>query len=342
MLGLPKRTKQAALHYLQQQYRDAELTPDAPFLMDVSAQAMAYLAGELEQFAVTLDLRGHMSFELAVWAAVARIPFGQTRTYSWVADQGGGGRGAAQAAGAAAGDNPIRSSCRAIDIGSDGSLHGFAGGLEMKARLWRWKAARERSNSTPQAEEGFGAVFRPDDRHHLGSADRLQSVRRRGFDAMRIAVFGRHPQGNLFGVEAVLADLRAKAPTPCSSPAISSTSFRGAQRSSTILRTLPHQAVIGKRRTGPDALGHAVVAGTGWDLPLAQEVVEWERARLGPKRLAWLAALPEHAALSARKLEDLVVVHGVPGNPFLPFLPWPGEDRSPWVQTDTREPQEFR
>ena len=66
----------------------------------------AYLAGELEQFAVTLDLRGHTSFELAVWAAVARIPFGQTRTYSWVADQVGGGRGAAQAAGAAVGDNP--------------------------------------------------------------------------------------------------------------------------------------------------------------------------------------------------------------------------------------------
>jgi hypothetical protein len=30
------------------------------------------------------------------------------------------------------------------------------------------------------------------------------------------------------------------------------------------------------------------------------------------------------------------VVHGVPGNPFLPFLPAPGEDRSPWVQTDAR------
>ena len=89
MLGLPKRTEQAALDYLQQQYRDAELTPGAPFLLDVAAQVQAYLAGELEQFAVTLDLRGHTSFELAVWAAVARIPFGQTRTYSWVADQVG-------------------------------------------------------------------------------------------------------------------------------------------------------------------------------------------------------------------------------------------------------------
>ena len=43
--------------------------------------------------------------------------------------------------------------------------------------------------------------------------------------------------------------------------------------------------------------------------------------------------MPEHAALSAGRLEDLLVVHGVPGNPFLPLLP-PREDRSPWVQTD--------
>jgi O-6-methylguanine DNA methyltransferase len=136
MLGLPKRTQQAALDYLQQQYRDAELTPAAPFLLDVAAQVQAYLAGELEQFTVTLDLRGHTPFELAVWAAVARIPFGQTRTYTWVADQVGGGRGAAQAAGAAVGDNPVPLivPCHRV-IGSDGSLHGFAGGLEMKARL---------------------------------------------------------------------------------------------------------------------------------------------------------------------------------------------------------------
>ena len=30
------------------------------------------------------------------------------------------------------------------------------------------------------------------------------------------------------------------------------------------------------------------------------------------------------------------MVHGVPGNPFLPFLPRPGADRAPWVQTDAR------
>ena len=62
----------------------------------------------------------------------------------------------------------------------------------------------------------------------------------------------------------------------------------------------------------------------------------WERERLGSERLAWLASLPEHVAFSGRRLEDLVAVHGVPGNPFLPFLARPGEDRSPWVQSDAR------
>ena len=73
-----------------------------------------------------------------------------------------------------------------------------------------------------------------------------------------------------------------------------------------------------------------------WDLPRAHELVAWERERLGAERLAWLASLPEHAACSGRRLEDLVAVHGVSGNPFLPFLARPGDDRSPWVQSDAR------
>ncbi|MDQ1301902.1 MAG: methylated-DNA-[protein]-cysteine S-methyltransferase, partial [Chloroflexota bacterium] len=136
LLTLPLRTEQAALCELQQRYRDAALASDDPPLHDIARQVRAFLRGELQEFAVTLDLRGHTAFELAVWAAVARIPHGQTRTYAWVADQVGGGRGAAQAAGAAVGANPIPLiiPCHRV-IGADGSLHGFAGGLQMKARL---------------------------------------------------------------------------------------------------------------------------------------------------------------------------------------------------------------
>jgi hypothetical protein len=73
-----------------------------------------------------------------------------------------------------------------------------------------------------------------------------------------------------------------------------------------------------------------------WDLPRACDLVVWERERLGRERLAWLAGLPEYAAFSGRRLEDLVVVHGAPGNPFLPLLARPGDDRSPWVQSEAR------
>lgn len=153
MLTLPRRTEQAALRALQQHYREAALAPADPVLGEVARQVRAFLAGDLRTFAVTPDLRGHTAFELAVWAAVARIPYGQTRTYTWVADQVGGGRGAAQAVGAAVGANPIPLiiPCHRV-IGADGSLHGFAGGLAMKARLLALESGQGRLALDPRQE----------------------------------------------------------------------------------------------------------------------------------------------------------------------------------------------
>jgi methylated-DNA-[protein]-cysteine S-methyltransferase len=135
-LGLPELTYEAALRRVRQDYPNAALAPHDPALLEIAGQVRAYLAGDLRVFSVDLDLRGHMPFELAVWAAATRIPYGETRTYGWIATQLGGGAGAAQAVGAAVGDNPIPLiiPCHRV-LGSDGSLHGFAGGLEMKARL---------------------------------------------------------------------------------------------------------------------------------------------------------------------------------------------------------------
>lgn len=136
MLTLPARTQEAVIRRLRPDYQDASLTSEDPLLTETARQVNAYLAGELKDFSIDLDLRGHRPFELSVWTVVARIPFGQTRTYAWVAGQVGGGPGAAQAAGAAVGSNPVPLivPCHRV-IGSDGSLHGFAGGLAMKARL---------------------------------------------------------------------------------------------------------------------------------------------------------------------------------------------------------------
>ncbi len=138
-LGLPVESRDRAWRELRSHYPEAILTPDDPFLLDVAAQVRGYLAGESREFAVELDLRGRTTFELSVWATAGRIPYGETRTYAWMAGQVGGassGRGAAQAVGAALGCNPVPLivPCHRV-IGSDGSLHGFAGGLDMKARL---------------------------------------------------------------------------------------------------------------------------------------------------------------------------------------------------------------
>jgi methylated-DNA-[protein]-cysteine S-methyltransferase len=105
-------------------------------LQDAARQLRAYFSGTLREFTLPLDLRGHTEFGVTIWSITARIPYGQTRTYGWVARKVGGGAGIFQAVGAALGSNPVPLiiPCHRV-LGADGSLHGYAGGLEMKARL---------------------------------------------------------------------------------------------------------------------------------------------------------------------------------------------------------------
>jgi methylated-DNA-[protein]-cysteine S-methyltransferase len=106
---------------------------DAAFA-DVRAQLNEYLAGARVAFDLRLNPRG-TTFQQAVWAALRQIPFGETRTYSDIARAIGRPR-AVRAVGAANGRNPlpIVVPCHRV-VGSDGSLTGYAGGLEAKAHL---------------------------------------------------------------------------------------------------------------------------------------------------------------------------------------------------------------
>ena len=85
-------------------------------------------------FDVPLDLHG-TPFQLAAWRALAGIPYGETRTYGEQADAIGRPT-AVRAIGAANGRNPVSIvlPCHRV-IGSNGSLVGFGGGLEVKAAL---------------------------------------------------------------------------------------------------------------------------------------------------------------------------------------------------------------
>ncbi len=157
---------------------------------------------------------------------------------------------------------------------------------------------------------------------------------------MRIAVFG-DIHGNLYGLEAVLDDLRKERPDALIVSGDLVYKFPWGAQTVDMLAAMPCQAILGNAELYV-LLWDTPLWPAHWQEPLLIELVQWERAQLGPERLRWLASLPEHVALSAGRLEDLLVVHGVPGNPFLPFLARPGEDRAPWVQTDARVRQLLR
>lgn len=79
-------------------------------------------------------------FRMAVWKILSEIPYGEVITYGEIAKQIARERGkermSAQAVGGAAGHNPISViiPCHRV-VGSDGSLTGYAGGIELKKKL---------------------------------------------------------------------------------------------------------------------------------------------------------------------------------------------------------------
>ena len=103
-------------------------------------QLREYFSRARREFDLPLDARG-TAFQQAVWAEVARIPYGATTTYGEIAQRIGRSR-AARAVGAAVGANPlpILIPCHRV-IGAGGSLTGYGGGLEIKAELLRLEGA---------------------------------------------------------------------------------------------------------------------------------------------------------------------------------------------------------
>jgi methylated-DNA-[protein]-cysteine S-methyltransferase len=114
-------------------------------------QLTAYFAGRLERFDVALAPLG-TPFQIEVWSALREIPYGETTTYAAIA-RGLGRPQAFRAVGAANGRNPIPIliPCHRV-VGSDGSLTGFGGGLDVKRALLALESRHrrpERSLSAP-------------------------------------------------------------------------------------------------------------------------------------------------------------------------------------------------
>lgn len=131
---------------------DPEWTADRGPFSDVFRQLDAYFAGDLQAFDLPLHPAG-TEFQQTVWHELVRIPYGETISYGALARRIGRPK-ASRAVGAANGANPIPIviPCHRV-VGSDRSLTGFGGGLDLK----RWLLNHEFAG--PKGPEGQANLF---------------------------------------------------------------------------------------------------------------------------------------------------------------------------------------
>lgn len=120
--------------YFPAKHKEWKRAPDHAPLKQVKRELAEYFAGKRKRFDVALDPQG-TAFQRSVWKAISGVGFGKTLTYGELAGKAGS-PGSARAAGAATGRNPISIivPCHRI-LGSNGSLTGYAGGLDRKRAL---------------------------------------------------------------------------------------------------------------------------------------------------------------------------------------------------------------
>ena len=116
---------------------------NTPAITEAKRWLDIYFAGKEPDFLPPLHPAGSL-FQQAVWALLLQIPYGQTVTYGQLAARLAAERGlarmSAQAVGGAVGRNRISLiiPCHRV-LGADGSLTGYAGGLDRKAKLLAWE-----------------------------------------------------------------------------------------------------------------------------------------------------------------------------------------------------------
>ena len=119
---------------------DAAIEPGPAHHQLAISQLATYFEGSLKHFSFSIDLRG-TDFQLKVWQELQNIPWGQTISYKQLALQMGDVH-TIRAVGRANGQNPLAIvvPCHRV-IGADGSLVGYAGGIERKEWLLRHEGA---------------------------------------------------------------------------------------------------------------------------------------------------------------------------------------------------------
>jgi len=131
-VSFPADTAEQAAAWLRSAVAPGAEAPPPVFRSDVRR----YLAGEpVDLCHHPVDLSGLPPFARQALLAARQVPYGQVRTYAWVAEQAGSAA-AARAAGQAMRSNPVPLvvPCHRI-VGATGRLTGFGGGLDLKRRL---------------------------------------------------------------------------------------------------------------------------------------------------------------------------------------------------------------
>ena len=131
--SLPHSSLEGALAEIGDGIKDTANHPQR--FKDITKRLRAYFAGQPVSFPDEVDYTSVPPFRQKVWQAARRIPYGETRSYKWLAEQAGK-PGAARAAGQAMAKNrlPVIVPCHRV-IGSGGDIGGFSGGIDIKKRL---------------------------------------------------------------------------------------------------------------------------------------------------------------------------------------------------------------
>ncbi len=137
-ITLPQGSRELAGLSLGESVRQSIDSPD--YFKKIIEEFKAYFSGSQVKFSAELDFSEATEFERDVWNTTRRIPYGETRSYRWVAVQIGKPL-APRAVGQALGRNyfPIIIPCHRV-LTSSGKLGGFGGGLSMKRYLLELEA----------------------------------------------------------------------------------------------------------------------------------------------------------------------------------------------------------
>lgn len=133
-LGNPNEAYSDMEKWLSTHFKDYSIIHHCDALQPYIEDIQAYTNKQRKTFNVPLDLQG-TPFQMAVWQALQEIPYGETVSYSAVAEKIGKPT-AVRAVGGAIGANPVMIvvPCHRV-IGKNGQLTGFGGGLDMKSYL---------------------------------------------------------------------------------------------------------------------------------------------------------------------------------------------------------------